>query len=164
MNAKRFCCVVSSLAILCSLPALAAEAPLRQALLQCQQQQSATERLDCYDQLASSLTPQARGQQRAADRRAPQASDRRSEADFGAPAPRQQEQLDRIHATVIQVEKSARDQLIIHFDNGQTWQQNSAEFYPVEPGQEHYVRRAALGSFLMGNDRNNRTTRVRRVE
>ncbi|SEA85727.1 hypothetical protein [Alkalimonas amylolytica] len=169
------------LPLLWTLPLQASESTLRAALQQCLQQQNATERLHCYDQLATASSTEAVGRQRATEqgteRQAAAAAERRSErqpeppavaeaaeAGFGKTAQRPTEQLDRIYATVTKVDKDARQHLVVHFDNGQVWRQSSAEYYPIEVGQTHYIRRAMLGSFVLSNDNSNRSTRVRRIE
>lgn len=178
MKVKSLYWLVLALPLLTTLPLQASEAKLRAALQQCLQQQNTTERLHCYDQLATSYTPAAAarqwGTEQQAERQPAPASERRierqpepvaaAEAGFGKAAERPAEQLDRIYATVTRVDKDARQHLIVHFDNGQVWRQSSAEYYPIEVGQTHYIRRAMLGSFVLSNDNSNRSTRVRRIE
>ncbi|MEN3159081.1 hypothetical protein ABC502_11920 [Alkalimonas sp. NCh-2] len=166
MNAKQLMFLLVALAPL-SIPAQAAELTLRQALAQCQQQQDTASRLHCYDQLASTAQqPEQNTTRQFAEN--PQGANlpettKAYEAEFGRQTQRPEEQLERIYATVTAVRQDARGHRVISFDNGQIWRQNSVEHYPVEEGQVHFIRRAALGSFMLGNDNNNRTTRVRRV-
>ena len=50
------------------------------------------------------------------------------------------------------------------FDNGQVWHQLGTEYYSVQPGERHYIKRGTLNSFLMGSDDSRKAIRVRREQ
>lgn len=178
----RILCVTSLLIVAFSGQAQAESNPLQQAIKKCQQEQDSLKRLRCFDaieqakpvaetpselqrtdsQTAPRVVP-SRPATSATRATAPQQAAAAADDDFGKSAPKEQ-QKDRIYATVTLVEQEKSGHLVITFDNGHIWRQVNSQYYPIEEGETHYIRRAVLGSFLMGSDRNNRTTRVRRVD
>lgn len=86
--------------------------------------------------------------------------------DFGAEQLKQPEPVEaaELSSKVVKIEKDARKKLILHLANGQQWQQLEVEYFYVKPGDTAIIRRAALGSFLLGTDRVSKTIRVRRVK
>ncbi|MDP4535661.1 hypothetical protein Q3O60_05640 [Alkalimonas collagenimarina] len=160
-----------ALATLMLLPLQAAESSVVQALSLCQQEQDNQLRLHCYDSIqvdaseqgASTAAKQNQQARQPAAAATPAASAATAEDQFGKPRQAAANETDRIYSVVSKVEQDARGHLVIHFENGQTWRQNSSEYYPVKAGEEHYIRRAMLGSFILSNDDSNRSTRVRRM-
>lgn len=86
--------------------------------------------------------------------------------DFGAEQLKQPEPVEaaELSSKVVKIEKDARKKLILHLANGQQWLQLEVEYFYVKPGDTAIIRRAALGSFLLGTDRVSKTIRVRRVK
>ncbi len=86
--------------------------------------------------------------------------------DFGAEQLKKPEALEaaELSSKVVKIEKDARKKLILHLANGQQWLQLEVEYFYVKPGDTAIIRRAALGSFLLGTDRVSKTIRVRRVK
>jgi hypothetical protein len=172
-----------SLSALMLLPLQASETSLTEALAQCQQEQDTLLRLRCYDAIEVELrksqaqpAPAATKPQRQPEPKAtrqqsqaepePAASEPPAAAEdrFGKPKQQAADEPDRIYSVVSNVEQDIHGHLIITFENGQTWRQVSSGYYPINPGEEHYIRRAMLGSFLLSSDSSNRTTRVRRTD
>lgn len=152
---------------------------LDQALTQCRAEENALKRLVCYDDIAmskqQSLPVQAnKGQQQAAVSRAKPDSKPAAvpsvvtESDkvpatsehFGLENRRQSNPTSELNLTVANLSHNNRKELIIEFDNGQVWRQQGTRYYPIAVGEQHQIKRGVLGSFSLGNERNNRSARV----
>ena len=175
MRNKRLLAVPCLAMAMFMLPALqASEATLAEAITLCQQEQDTLLRLRCYDAIEI-IRSRPEPQQPAATAQPTQPKEPAprpvaaaepavtAEERFGQAQKPAAKETDRIYSVVSKVEKDARGHLVITFENGHIWRQNSSEYYPIKPGEEHYIRRAMLGSFILSNDSSNRTTRVRRV-
>lgn len=164
-------------------PAQASDPSLTDALTQCQQEQDTLLRLRCYDAIEverrksqTQASPEATEAQRQPEpvvteqqsqpepESAASAPPAAAEERFGKPRQQAEDEPDRIYSIVREVEQDVRGHLIITFENGQTWRQNNSEYYPIKAGEEHYIRRALLGSFMLSSDHSNRSTRVRRID
>lgn len=173
---KRLLVILSVL----GLPAantFAATPSLQQALEQCRTEQNALKRLVCYDEIgtAAAATTTAvqsvpatqtvtQTQQAAA---ATVAASTATAADkFGLEHRKQanEDTADKVYMTVKSISHTPHKSLIIEFDNGQRWRQNGTDYYKIAVGEQHYIERGVLNSFLLGNDGNNRSIRVRREQ
>jgi hypothetical protein len=153
---------------------------LEQALTACRAEQNALKRLVCYDDIlltnkvelpaaASGTTsdPKASAVDVAntnavkPDAAAAKAKDSASER-FGLEHQRQPEQTTELSFIVSKVSYNNRRELVVEFDNGQVWRQQGSDHYPIAVGEKHRIKRGMLGSFRLGNERNNRTIQVRR--
>ncbi|KKO44644.1 hypothetical protein WG68_14765 [Arsukibacterium ikkense] len=170
---------------LLSLPANAD--PLTEALNECRQQQNALKRLVCYDEInlattsvkpaAPARTPANEASAKAtpthgkppalpapAVNRAPLSKAPPAAEDFGLEHKKTADkQTDQLYLTVSSISYSPRKELIVEFDNGQTWRQTGSGNYPIAVGERHFIKRGMLNSFTLGNDDNNRNIKVRRV-
>ena len=86
--------------------------------------------------------------------------------EFGAEQLKKPEAVEaaELSSKVVKIEKDARKRMILHLANGQEWLQLEVEYFYVKPGDTAVIRRAALGSFLLGTDRVSKKIRVRRVK
>ncbi|WP_019676911.1 hypothetical protein [Arsukibacterium perlucidum] len=147
------------------------------ALTECRQQQNALKRLVCYDEIkvdtAVTSTNSAVQTHSQAPVRPAAASSRPTPAVTAAPAQNDfglehkkaaDKETDQLYLTVSSISYSPRKELIVGFDNGQTWRQTGRGNYQIAVGERHYIKRGMLNSFSLGNDDNNRTIKVRRVE
>ncbi|MDX1678985.1 hypothetical protein [Arsukibacterium sp.] len=176
---KKSLCLITTLAgisgPLLSLPVQAST--LADAVAECRQQQNALKRLVCYDEIelsaktlpATNNAVQAHSQ--APVRPAPVSNDPATaraaptDPDFGLEHKKPVEkEADQLYLTVSKISYSPRKELIVEFDNGQIWRQNDSSYYAIEVGEQHYIKRGLFNSFILGNDDNNRTIKVRRIE
>ncbi|MDX1539354.1 hypothetical protein [Arsukibacterium sp.] len=176
---KKSLCLLTTLLVssgsLLSLPLQAST--LAEALAECRQQQNALKRLVCYDEIeltatastASSDAVQAHSQ--APVRPAPVSNNPATAkaapttSDFGLEHKKPADKnADEMYMTVAKVSYSPRKELIVEFENGQVWRQNDSSYYDINVGERHYIKRGIFNSFTLGNDDNNRTIKVRRVE
>lgn len=131
--------------------------PVEQAIELCRAEQNALQRLNCYDAInatTTSSTPVAAS-----------STKDKAEADFGIESRKTDREVpDQIYFSVKAVKYTARNELIVEFDNGQIWRQNGTDYYKIAAGEQHYIKRGMLSSFFLGNDNNNRTIRVRREQ
>ncbi|KKO48463.1 hypothetical protein VT06_11270 [Arsukibacterium sp. MJ3] len=168
---------------------LASAQSLSTALEACRQQQNALQRLVCYDDItlattatqtsaANSAPPPA--QQLTAKRQTslasaavaapaqatPAAPEVVTADDFGQEHKKStpEDQAKLRYMTVTEVSLSPRNELIVTFDNGQIWRQNGSGYYKIESGEQHYIKRGLFNSFSLGNDNNNRSVKVNRVQ
>ncbi|MGL4474257.1 MAG: hypothetical protein ACRCT7_07335 [Shewanella sp.] len=120
-----------------------AVANIHQQLSQCSSISDKLERLICFDELAANAD---------------------TSADFGKTKKSASDELQKVYLTVAKVDSDARGDLIVTFTNGQAWRQVDGRRYKVSVGQEVYIERGALGSFLLGQDDRNGAVRVKRVD
>lgn len=152
---------------------LANAAAVAESLAECRQQQNALKRLVCYDAISiataavpveSAAASQAVAETRPAGSKAAAATTAAA-TDFGLEHKKAAvEQTDQMYLTVSSISYSPRKELIVVFDDGQIWRQTGSGVYTINVGERHYIKRGMLNSFLLGNDENNRTIKVRRVE
>lgn len=153
----------------------AATPSLQQALEQCRTEQNALKRLVCYDEIGTTAVTASAVQSVAASQPvAPvqqvattTVASTASAADkFGLEHRKQanEDTADKVYMTVKSISHTPHKSLIIEFDNGQRWRQNGTDYYKIAVGETHYIERGVLNSFLLGNDGNNRSIRVRREQ
>lgn len=157
---------------------------LLQQIQQCRQVQQDSQRLACFDQIQLqalsapvSLPPPA-SMPVAAVPKAPENSAlpqavppvtpaaATSDAEFGAEKLKkaEPEQAEEISSTITAVETNTLKKLTITLENGQQWSQIGSEYIRIKAGDTATIRRAALGTFLLGTDKVTKTIRVRRVK
>lgn len=145
--------------LLLASPILRAQSSVVNQLEKCRTEQDTSKRLTCYDE----IIPQNDGSltQKATELGHQVVSAEQTADNFGKEN-RQvtNNHVDQIYATVSKVSSNARKQLIIELDNGQIWQQRDSERYPLQTGEQIYIKRGALGAFYLGKDSINRTLRV----
>ena len=163
-------------------PLLMAQTPLALALESCRAEQNSSKRLLCYDQIslgssekvvsAVAPKPTAIVKQEAipttensneTTSKSRAATITTSSSEFGLENRRELSELpDRISVVVTKISFNLYKKLIIEFDNGQIWQQTDSTTYPIKVGEQHFIRRGALGAFYLGNEKSNRRIKVRR--
>lgn len=162
--------MLAALVAVTSLPVAAI--PLDQALELCRAEQNALRRLTCYDAIsavtASTTSPGNTAVSPVTTVAVPAANttvQKQPEADFGIEHRKVDEDApDQIYLSVKEVRYSPRKELIVEFDNGQIWRQNGTDYYKIATNERHFIKRGVLNSFLLGNDNNSRTIRVRREQ
>lgn len=155
---------------------------LSDALIECRQQQNALKRLVCYDEISlpstiqpvASTPPAGNDLQNSEASKAPQATVHSTmpiteDAEVGKNFGLEHKQIaanqaDQLYLTVSAISYSPRKELIVEFDNGQIWRQSGNDYYKIAVGETHYIKRGLFNSFSLGNDENNRTVKVRRVD
>ncbi|SNY59543.1 hypothetical protein SAMN06297280_3624 [Arsukibacterium tuosuense] len=173
---KKPLCLINTLLLASSSllsPMLHAD-PMADAIAECRQQQNALKRLVCYDEITVVATAQASASPATASNTAATARAGKPAAASKPAAPADnfglehkktaEKQADQLYLTVQNISYSPRKELIVEFDNGQIWRQNDNSYYDISVGEQHYIKRGMLNSFTLGNDNNNRTIKVRRVE
>ena len=152
-----------------SLPLSASSVPLTQALELCRAEQNALRRLTCYDSIQHTAAQQNNTAVQALPVQAAPAAKAAVEGDssdsFGMEHKQNSDDsAEQLAVTVKSLRYSPRKELIVEFDNGQIWRQNGSGHYKIAAGEQHFIKRGVLNSFLLGNDNNNRTIRVRREQ
>lgn len=157
---------------------------VEQQLTQCASIQDKLDRLICFDQLAqdvatnkatvvttptqASTAPVATSTPAVAAPvvAAPVATSApKAEAieEFGLKKKAEEDKVDKLYFEVASTDKDPYGALIVTLTNGQVWKQTELERYKVKKGQRIYIEAGALGSFLLGTDDRNSTTRVKRL-
>lgn len=161
--------ILAALVAVTSLPVTAI--PLDQALELCRAEQNALRRLTCYDSIQvvtagnSSANAAVMSAKTVSTPTTHTNAEKRSGSDFGIEHRKVEEEIqEKVYMSVKNVRYNPHKELIIEFDNGQTWRQNGTEQYKISAGEQHYIKRGVLNSFFLGNDKNNRTIRVRREQ
>ncbi|MBW7931063.1 MAG: hypothetical protein H3C57_07150, partial [Gammaproteobacteria bacterium] len=72
------------------------------------------------------------------------------------------DELEASSATVVALDTDPRGRLLLALDNGQAWEQIDSGRLAIQPGTRVRIRRAALGSYLLGIDGGTGSMRVRR--
>ena len=155
---------------------------LSDALNECRQQQNALKRLVCYDEISLQSASQpvattvpvdnviedsaaSTAQPATVSRAAPVAKSTEADKNFGLEHKQTADnKADQLYFTVSAISYSPRKELIVEFDNGQIWRQSGTDYYKIAVGEKHYVKRGLFNSFRLGNDDDNRTVKVRRVD
>lgn len=133
-----------------------AETPvLEEKLAECRAIESSVQRLDCYDQLAQ--------EQQGAGERDEAAPTEQGRADFGMEHHRSQ-LADKIYIEIAEKWQSPHGAWRFITADGQEWHQTQVQrSFAFRDDEKYFIERGALGSFMLGYDGSNRTTRVRRV-
>ena len=71
---------------------------------------------------------------------------------------------DKINVTISKAKKSLRGRLIITLDNGQEWHQTDSSSFRINKSAQTYIKKGALGSFIMGQQGRNKTMKVKRIK
>ncbi len=74
------------------------------------------------------------------------------------------ERIDSLSATVTRLRKFGYDKVLITLDNGQVWKQIDTSSLRLRVGDTVDIERAALGSFMLRKEGNNRWMRVSRKD
>jgi hypothetical protein len=92
-------------------------------------------------------------------------TDKQQQAKFGDENKQRSEDLiQQIQATIVEVQKAPRGELILTLDNGQVWRQSDSTRLRLRKDQVVVIKRAALGSFFIGKENTNRLMRAKRVK
>ncbi|MFT4993068.1 MAG: hypothetical protein ACI965_000085 [Paraglaciecola sp.] len=176
--------------VICSLllmTGLAQAQSIREALINCSQENDSLKRLVCYDRLAAEpnllLAPappqeaktsaserQAKTRSPALTQPTPMRPDIPEKAtiaadDFGMEHKNKLENAqDKIYAQLTVINKDPYKKLLLTLDNGQRWKQTDSVFLRLRVGEQVYVERGALGSFFLSKDGKNRRLRVKRIK
>lgn len=153
-----------------------AHASVESQLSKCATVQDKLERLICYDNLANSLPTQSSNNQVPPTETVAVASStavvtttastpKNAVEEFGNLEKSKEEQtIDTIQLTVSKVKKDAYGALKLEFKNGQVWKQTDSRHFKLKPEQEVFIKKAALGSFVLGMEDRNTTIRVKRLK
>lgn len=74
------------------------------------------------------------------------------------------ERIDSLSATVTRLQEYGYDKVLITLDNGQVWKQIDVSSLRLRVGDTVDIERAALGSFMLRKQGNNRRMRVSRKD
>ena len=88
----------------------------------------------------------------------------KDEQEFGLKQVADDEEDVRLYAEVSSIKKDPYGSLIVTLANEQTWKQVGTERYKLKSGQTIFIKKGALGSFLLGSDGRNSTMRVKRLK
>lgn len=160
---------------------------LSERLVNCRAIDSALERLDCYDQVTRNLNADAAGhdislrrgdrgedareqaQQRAQEQR-DRAESQRSEAreqassNFGREHRNQRTDEDVRYVEIIESWQGPRGLWRFRMADGAEWHQTQSGHFQFDEDETYFIRRGVLNSFMLGQESNNRSIRVRRVD
>lgn len=143
-------------------------ADVKQELQQCAVIQDKLERLICYDKLAKRATSlKATTNPKTEIAIATKSATRVESAtdqveEFGITKPKE-DAIERIELVVTKVKKSPYGHLIMTFENGQKWRQTDSTRFRLKAGATVFIKKAALGSFMLGTPDRNSTIRVKRI-
>ncbi|RUO24009.1 hypothetical protein CWE09_12745 [Aliidiomarina minuta] len=154
-------CLAGILTFLLPLSALAEGAGFEQQLVECNLIQGAVQRLDCYDELAQQLQGDENSTEQAEQIVTPISQSR---SEFGLENRTKKETEDKIYIDIIDKWQNPRGAWRFRTAEGQEWHQTEVlRSFVLSDDAAYYIERGALGSFHLGSDSNNRTTRVRRA-
>jgi len=153
---------------------------VEQAINLCRSEQNAVKRLQCYDAIATTIAAQSVSKVTDITSTSTQADTvstfshpietaadiaQSTNSEFGREHRQNPEQLiDSLDVIVSNIKYSPYKSLIVTFDNGQQWRQIGTDYYKIAVGEVHHINRGALNSFMLSNDNNNRTIRIRREQ
>jgi hypothetical protein len=72
--------------------------------------------------------------------------------------------IEQIQATIIEIKKAPRGELIITLDNGQVWRQTDNTRLKLRKDQVVIIKRGAFGSFFIRKENTNKRIRAKRVK
>ncbi|WP_133405732.1 hypothetical protein [Parashewanella tropica] len=150
-------------AIVFSAPSFAS---IEAKLSQCQNINDKLDRLICYDNLAKSVNSSSSHSSDSSpvvrsNIVQPTVSVVAPEDDFGRVKPKP-DAIERLTLTVARVTKNPYGAMKISFTNNQTWKQIDSRRFRIKKGDTVYIKKGALGSFLLGMEGRNSTIRVKR--
>ena len=138
-------------------------AGVEQALQQCTKINDKSARLLCYDNLAERPTASVNSVSQGDNVGQITPKIDIKKADFGQTKPRK-DAIERVELTISKIKKHPYGNLIITFENGQVWKQSSSERYRLKVGNKVFIKKGALGSFILGIAGRNTTIRVKRTK
>lgn len=168
MNRICVCLFISSASVLAAWSGAHAQS-LPASVAACASESDDRRRLSCYDREIAQLVGSERAESsRAQDVPTPAADEfgyrgkvAREELDRKAA---QEDMNERMDATITEVSSRPRGELVITLDNGQIWEQKTANSkIKLEAGDEIEIKKGAFGSFMLVTP-SGRGTRVSRVE
>jgi len=71
---------------------------------------------------------------------------------------------EELLVTVVKVKKGVRGKLTFTLANGQVWKQSNNERFKLKADAQVYIKKAALGSFFLGQVDRNKRTRIKRIK
>ncbi|MDP4945643.1 hypothetical protein [Alishewanella sp. SMS8] len=164
--------LTTSSLLLCFSPFSMAQSPLANALEQCRTLTQTAQRLACYDAINTSTNTLSTSAPTLAPAEVVQTKPevaaevdlKTIESQFGHERKQAVDNIEQITSIVRKVSYSLRKEVIVEFENDQVWRQTHSAFYPISVGEAHHIKRGAVGSFYLANDKNNRTLKVRRID
>ncbi|MCL1078468.1 hypothetical protein D5R81_11090 [Parashewanella spongiae] len=138
-------------------------AGVEQELQQCATINDKLERLICYDKLAARPSTAVNSVPSADTFGQSKSKVEAQKDDFGQTKPKK-DALERVELTIKKIKKHPYGNLIITFENGQVWKQTSVGKYRLKVGNKVFIKKGALGSFLLGTADRNTTIRVKRTK
>lgn len=150
---------------------------IEDALQACTQQDNALKRLVCYDKITKSLN-QYSGTDKALEIGQPiapietnvnhspvSAQAPQEHSDFGLERQKALENVnDKLTSAVANVMADPYGKLTVTLNNGQVWKQSDSTRIKLDSGDTVTVERAALGSFMLSKEGQNKRIRVKRVK
>lgn len=142
---------------------------VEQGLAKCAKVTQSTERLACFDKLASSFKKVKTAATTAAPivKAAPKATQEKV-AEFGehhlAQNEKNNEKLERVTFKISKVDYSASKKLKLTFDNGQSWHQTDGQSLRVKKGDEVELFKGVWSAIYLKKVGQNRKIRVKRVK
>jgi hypothetical protein len=159
---------------------------LLQTIAQCREIQHEQQRLQCFDQLAATVasqakslnahpTPEQSSSNQTTQRQAQPSHTANTSAastdkvqpdpvaDFGQEQ-RRLTKLDELTAQIHSVKRDKLKKLVITLSNNQVWKQTDSAMLDLKTGDQIVIKRAALGSFLLGKANVNTKIRVKRQQ
>lgn len=161
---------ITAAAILASATATAS---IEQEILICAKSTDKLDRLICYDTLAKKIkttdltrltATSVASSTTAVTQPSHVALSVNIEDEFGQPKKVQINTIEKIYLEIASLTKDPYGALKIIFSNGQIWKQTDGRHYKVKPEQTVFIKKAALGSFILGSDERNTTIRVKRLQ
>lgn len=141
--------------------------------LACRQLESEAARLQCYDEVAGSVSADMESQAEASPPPADQAPAAQPDALFGKSTEEAAElvsealgveDVDRIEASVSRVQRDPYDRLYIDLDNQQRWKQTEVARFNLKAGEPIIITRNVLGSYMLEKKSGGRRIRVKRLK
>ncbi|MBE8167283.1 MAG: hypothetical protein HAW66_02785 [Shewanella sp.] len=138
-------------------------AGVEQKLQQCTKINDKSARLICYDNLAARPIASVNSVSQSDNFGQTTPKIDVQKAHFGQTKPKK-DAIERVELTVTKIKKHPYGNLIITFENGQVWKQSSTERYRLKVGNKVFIKKGALGSFILGIADRNTTIRVKRTK
>jgi hypothetical protein len=158
-------------------PSLAADSELAQRFAACMLERDDARRLACFDRAAAQLpavegnVDQPQSPANSSSATAPRTSVNEEFGVLGSElarkldheAPQSERPPERITATITEISKRPRGELVFTLDNGQVWvQKDPGPYFPAKPGDSVAIIAGTLGSFRLVDG--NRSTQVTRIQ
>lgn len=115
------------------------------------------DRLACYDRLALTHSKQTKVTTQNKNETAPN----KINNEFGLKIDRTP---DKVLVNIINYKKTLRGKLKIYLENGQEWHQIDSHSFRINKKSQTYIKKGALGSFIMGQHGRNKTIKVKRIK